>query len=130
MRFICWLNLMKKVIKINWASSEQYSIFQRCQFLYSIFLAYFTLLTVQLHLAQWEWGCLDRSNSPAVSSNHQNHCCILPQRVSILKKCINITFLDFRMPDIMRGPKSHDIEHHMMEDILAHGNPAGYDVKC
>ena len=32
------------------------------------------------------------------------------------------------MPEIMSGPKSHDIEHHMSEDILAHGNPAGYDV--
>ena len=29
----------------------------------------------------------------------------------------------------MKGPKSHDIEHHLLEDILAHGNPAGYDVK-
>ena len=37
-----------------------------------------------------------------------------------------ITFL--RMPDIMRGPKSHDIEHHLLQDIVAHGNPAGYDV--
>jgi hypothetical protein len=32
------------------------------------------------------------------------------------------------MPDIMRGPKSHDIEHHLIEDIVAHRNPAGYDV--
>ena len=41
---------------------------------------------------------------------------------------MNVTFIDFRMPAIMRGPKSHDIEHHMLEDVLAHGNPAGYDV--
>ena len=47
---------------------------------------------------------------------------------SILKSSCIYLFECFRMPDIMRGPKSHDIEHHVIQDIVAHGNPAGYDV--
>ena len=32
------------------------------------------------------------------------------------------------MPDIMAGPKSHDLVNHLIEDIIRHGNPAGFDV--
>ena len=45
-----------------------------------------------------------------------------------LEKMHILAFIYSRMPDIMKGPKSHDIEHKLLEDILDHGNPAGYDV--
>ena len=32
------------------------------------------------------------------------------------------------MPEIMGGPKSHDLVNHLIEDIIRHGNPAGFDV--
>ena len=32
------------------------------------------------------------------------------------------------MSDILRGPKTHDLIHHLVEDLLRHGNPSGFDV--
>ena len=37
-------------------------------------------------------------------------------------------YIGFRMPEIMGGPKSHDLVNHLIEDIIRHGNPAGFDV--
>ena len=31
------------------------------------------------------------------------------------------------MESILDGPKSHDLQHHLIEDLVRHGNPAGYD---
>ena len=48
-------------------------------------------------------------------------------RIQLVKQIFKHYF-EIRMPAIMNGPKSHDIEHHLLEDIMAHGNPAGFDV--
>ena len=32
------------------------------------------------------------------------------------------------MDDILKGPKSHDLLHHLLEDIVRHGSPCGFDV--
>lgn len=32
------------------------------------------------------------------------------------------------MDQILRGPKSHDLQYHLTEDIERHGNPAGFSV--
>ena len=32
------------------------------------------------------------------------------------------------MDEILRGPKTHDLIHHLKEDLLRHGNPSGFDV--
>ena len=34
-----------------------------------------------------------------------------------------------RMDDILRGPKSHDLMHHLVEDIVRRGSPSGFDVR-
>ena len=34
------------------------------------------------------------------------------------------------MPEILQGPKSHDLQHHLIEDLVRHGNPAGLDCSA
>ena len=34
------------------------------------------------------------------------------------------------MVELVPGPKTHDLEHHIQEDILRHGNPAGFDCQA
>ena len=34
------------------------------------------------------------------------------------------------MEVIAKGPKSHDLEHHIQDDIRRHGNPAGFDCQA
>ena len=34
------------------------------------------------------------------------------------------------MSDILNGPKSHDLQHHLVEDVVHHGNPAGFDCSA
>ena len=34
------------------------------------------------------------------------------------------------MEDLVPGPKTHDLEHHIQEDILRHGSPAGFDCQA
>ena len=36
-------------------------------------------------------------------------------------------YFNREMPDIMRGAKSHDLIHHLLEDVARHGSPAGFD---
>ena len=31
------------------------------------------------------------------------------------------------MSEILSGPKSHDLMHHLLEDVLRHGSPSGFD---
>ena len=32
------------------------------------------------------------------------------------------------MDEIMKGPKSHDLMHHLLQDVVRHGSPSGFDV--
>ena len=34
------------------------------------------------------------------------------------------------LEDLVPGPKTHDLEHHIQSDILRHGNPAGFDCQA
>jgi hypothetical protein len=34
------------------------------------------------------------------------------------------------MEVLIPGPKTHDLEHHLQEDIRRHGNPAGFDCQA
>ena len=38
------------------------------------------------------------------------------------------TNIVFRMSDVLRGPKSHDLMCHLLEDVARHGCPAGFSV--
>lgn len=38
-----------------------------------------------------------------------------------------VSFFGRRMESILEGPKSHDLRYHLVEDLVRHGNPAGYD---
>ena len=52
-----------------------------------------------------------------------------PFMIRILRDAIRqvVVYFEKRMSDILKGPKSHDLQHHLIEDLVQHGNPASYD---
>jgi len=36
-------------------------------------------------------------------------------------------YFNREMTDILNGPKSHDLQFHLLEDVVRHGNPSGFD---
>ena len=55
-----------------------------------------------------------------------------PYMIRILRDAVNRvgSFFERRMPEILQGPKYHDLQHHLIEDLVRHGNPAGFDCSA
>ena len=52
--------------------------------------------------------------------------------IRVLRQAIHETaaFFGRRMESILEGPKAHDLQFHLIEDLLRHGNPASYDCSA
>ena len=48
--------------------------------------------------------------------------------LTLSRNLFQSSYFDLRMTDILNGPKSHDLQFHLLEDVVRHGNPSGFDV--
>ena len=55
-----------------------------------------------------------------------------PFMIRVLKQAIHVTaaFFGRRMGTLLEGPEAHDLQHHLIEDLVRHGNPASYDCSA
>ena len=55
-----------------------------------------------------------------------------PFMIRVLRQAIHVTaaFFGRRMESVLEGPKAHDLQFHLIEDLVRHGNPASYDCSA